>query len=139
LSIVANYTLSDRWQFGGVFVFGTGNAFTPLRSFYLIEQSFQTRYGDRNSARIDDYHRMDLSATFTPKGRSFKGYVSSWTFGVYNTYNKLNPFFIYYTTETEENLGTARGSAVKVSLFPIIPSITWNFKFNSKPKAKTPE
>ena len=139
LSVVLNYNLSDRWQFGGVFVFGTGNAFTPLRSFYLIEQSFQTRYGDRNSSRIDDYHRMDLSATFTPKGRSYQGYASSWTFGVYNAYNRLNPFFIYYTTETEENLGTAKGSAVKVSLFPVIPSITWNFKFNIKSKDKTPE
>ncbi len=134
LSVVANYKLSEKWQFGGVFVFGTGNAFTPLRSFYLIEQNFQLRYGDRNSARIDDYHRLDLSATLTPKGRDHEGYAGSWTFGVYNMYNRLNPFFIYYTTDTEENLTSATGSAVKVSIFPVIPSVTWNFKFNWKQK-----
>jgi len=134
LSVVANYKLSNKWQFGGVFVFGTGNAFTPLRSFYLIEQNFQTRYGERNSARIDDYHRLDISATFTPRGRDYEGYAGSWTFGIYNAYNRLNPFFIYYTTDTEENLESARGTAVKVALFPVIPSITWNFKFNWKNK-----
>ncbi|NNE29319.1 MAG: TonB-dependent receptor [Saprospiraceae bacterium] len=134
LSVVANYELNDKWQFGGVFVFGTGNTYTPLRSFYLIEQNFQTRYGDRNSARIDDYHRLDLSATWTPKGRSFKGYASSWTFSMYNTYNRLNPFFIYYTAETEDNLAGASGTAVKVAIFPVIPSITWNFKFSTDRK-----
>ncbi len=132
LSVVANFKLSNRWQFSGVYVFGTGNAFTPLRSFYLIEQNFQPRYGERNSARIDDYHRLDLSATFTPRGRDFEGYAGSWTFGVYNAYNRLNPFFIYYTTETENNLAAAQGTAIKVALFPVIPSITWNFKFNWK-------
>ena len=134
LSIVANLELSNRWQLGGVYVFGTGNTFTPLRSFYLIEQNFQPRYGERNSARIDDYHRLDLSATFTPKGRDFDGYAGSWTFGVYNAYNRLNPFFIYYTTETEDNLGSANGTAIKVALFPVIPIVTWNFKFNWKNK-----
>jgi len=136
LSVVANYKLSNRWQFGGVYVFGTGNAFTPLRSFYLIEQNFQPRYGERNSARIDDYHRLDLSATFTPKGRDYQGFAGSWTFGIYNAYNRLNPFFIYYTTETEANLNSARGSAIKVALFPVIPSVTWNFKFNWNNKSE---
>ena len=134
LSVVANYELNDKWQFGGVFVFGTGNAFTPLRSFYVIDQKFNARYGDRNSARIDDYHRIDLSATWTPRGRSYRGFASSWTFSVYNSYNRLNPFFIYYTTETDDNFTSASGTAVKVALFPVIPSITWNFKFTSKQK-----
>lgn len=134
LSLVASYKLGDRWELGGVFVYGTGNTFTPLQSVYLIDQQFTQQYGPRNSARIDPYHRFDISATVHPKSSKRKNFKSSWTFSVYNTYNRLNPFFIYYTAETDIENGSATGSAVKVALFPVIPSITWNFKWKGKPK-----
>ena len=135
VSVVANYQLSKKWEFGGAFVYGTGNAFTPIKSLFLIEQSLNVEYGARNSARQQDYHRLDLSATFTPKAdRSDKNFHSSWTFSVYNTYNRKNPFFIYTAFETDIEAGTAQAKAYKVSLFPVIPSITWNFKWKHRKK-----
>jgi hypothetical protein len=131
LSLVLNYKLSPKWDMGAIAVYGTGNTFTPIQSLYFIEQNFVPEYGVRNSARIDDYHRFDLSATYTPKPNSTKRFTSSWTFSVYNVYNRQNPFFVYYAFETEPAEGTARASAFKVSLFPVIPSITWNFKWRA--------
>lgn len=134
LSIVLNYKVNPKWQFGGVFVYGTGNAFTPIRSLYLIENNLNVEYAARNSARIDPYHRMDISATLTPKPYDDKNFTSSWTFSIYNVYNRKNPFFVSYFTETDTEALTAQASAYKVSLFPIIPSVTWNFSWNGKKK-----
>lgn len=131
LSVVANYEMNKKWTFGGAFVYGTGNTFTPVKSIYFIEQGAVVEYGSRNSARIDPYHRLDLSATLTPQKQfeKEKDFKSTWTFSVYNIYNRRNTFFISYDFQTDIAGGTAEGSAYKVSLFPVIPSITWNFKW----------
>ena len=134
LSIVANYKAGEKWDFGAVVVYGTGNAFTPLKSLYFIEQEVITEYGPRNSSRLPSYHRLDLSATFTPKPNSTKRFGSSWTFSIYNVYNQKNPFFIYYSFEVDSAEGTAEASGSSVTLFPLIPSITWNFKWRSGKK-----
>ena len=132
ISVVASYQLNDKWDFGGVFVFGTGRAFTPIESLYFIENKLNVKYGPRNSARFDDYHRIDLSATYTPKPNSKKPFTSSWTMSIYNIYNRKNTFFTYTTFESDALSGNASANAYKVSLFPIIPSITWNFKWKQK-------
>jgi len=132
LSVVLNYQLSPKWELGATFVYGTGNAFTPVRSLYFIENNFVTEYGDRNSARLPAYHRLDFAATWTPNPDSQKRFRSTWTFSVYNLYNRQNPFFIFYDFETDAAQGTAKATAFQVSLFPIIPSVTWNFKWKSK-------
>ncbi len=132
LSLVMNYEMSPKWQFGAVFVYGTGNTFTPVQSLYLIGQDVVPEYGVRNSARIQDYHRIDLSATYIPKPGSKKRFTSSWTFSVYNAYNRRNPFFIYYGFDIDQETATASARGYKVSIFPVIPSVTWNFRFKSK-------
>ena len=78
---------------------------------------------------MDAYHRLDISATYTPKPH--KKYQSSWNFSIYNVYNRLNPYFIYLDIEGDGSLeeGGLTPTATQVSLFPIIPSVTWNFKF----------
>ncbi|HMQ45933.1 MAG TPA: TonB-dependent receptor [Saprospiraceae bacterium] len=132
LSVVLNYSLSPKWELGTVFVFGTGNAFTPIQSLYFIDQSPVQNYGPRNSARIEDYHRIDFSLTYTPHPERKKAFHSSWNLSVYNVYNRQNPFFIYYYFESDAAAGTAKATAYKVSLFPIIPTITWNFKWQDR-------
>jgi len=129
LSVVANYTLNKKWEFGGAFIFGTGNAFTPVQRLYFIDQFPVQEYGPRNSARLQDYHRVDFSATYTPKPDSKARFRSSWNFSVYNAYSRQNPFFIYYDFESDPNAGTAAARAYQVSLFPVIPSVTWNFSW----------
>jgi hypothetical protein len=131
LSIVANYQLSPKWELGGAFIFGSGNAYTPVERLYFIDQFPVQQYGARNSARLPDYHRLDLSATFTPKPDAQKRFRSSWNFSVYNTYSRQNPFFIYYAFESDPAAGTASASALQVSLFPVIPAVTWNFSWSS--------
>lgn len=131
LSIVANYKLGPKWTFGGVFVFGTGNAFTPITDLFLTERRLRPEYGTRNSARIDDYHRLDLSATFSPKPDSQKKFKSKWIFSIYNVYNRYNTFYNFPELSLlEVDTGFLNASYFKVSLFPIIPSVTWNFSFN---------
>ena len=134
VSLVLNYQLNKKWEFGAILVYGTGNTFTPVQSLYFIGQDVVPEYGVRNAARVQDYHRMDLSATYTPKPESTKAFQSSWTFSVYNIYNRRNPFFIYYAFNIDQETLTASANGYKVSLFPVIPSVSWNFKF--KPRNK---
>ncbi len=129
ISVVASYQVNPKWTLGGNFVFSSGQRYTPLRSLYLIEQNLIQEYGVRNSATLLDYHRIDLSATLVPKPTSDKRFQSSWTFSVYNLYNRQNPFFIYYDLDVDSEAGTAEASAFRVSLFPLIPSVTWNFSW----------
>lgn len=129
VSMVASYELNPKWTFSGVFVYATGQAFTPLRSLYLIEGNLVQEYGQRNSVRLPDYHRFDLSAIYVPKPDSEKRFRTSWSFSIYNAYNRRNPFFTYYDLDVNTAEGTASASARKVSLFPVIPSVTWNFSW----------
>jgi hypothetical protein len=129
LSVVANYQLSKRWELGGAFVFNTGNAYTPTESLYFVNNRPYIEYGPRNSARIPNYHRMDISATYTRRPDTEKRFKSSWTFALYNAYNRLNTVFIYTDFIQNFDNGTTKATAYKVTIFPIIPSITWNFKF----------
>lgn len=126
LSMVAIYNLTPRWTFSSTFVYGTGNAFTMPESWYLIEGNLVANYGPRNSFRMAPYHRLDLSATL--KGKETNRFSSDWVFSVYNVYNRMNPYFIYFE-ESGSSSGADLGlTARQVSLFPIIPTITWNFK-----------
>ncbi|TAD87242.1 MAG: TonB-dependent receptor [Bacteroidetes bacterium] len=129
LSIVAAYDLSAKWKLGGDFVFGTGNATTYPERFYVINGVLTQEFSKINAYRLPSYHRLDLSATYTPKPKSTKRFKTSWVFGIYNTYSRLNPYFIYFDQEGDPLAGTQKITALKVSLFPILPSATWNFKF----------
>ncbi|MCA6365069.1 MAG: TonB-dependent receptor [Bacteroidetes bacterium] len=132
LSVVLVYDLNERLSFGGVFVYGTGNAITLPVARYLIEGIIVDEYGPRNSFRMAPYHRADVSVTYTCRKKTLFGklpYQSNWNFAVYNVYNRMNPFFIYFDNEGSIQEGNLDISAKQVSLFPILPSITWNFNF----------
>lgn len=130
LSVVANYKIGRKWDLGAVAIYGTGRNFTPVGGFFLIEQNINLWYGPRNSARLDAYHRIDFSVTYTPKPDTKKKWKSSWTLSVYNIYNRKNPFFILYNTDADLETGSVEISGDKITLFPIIPSITYNFTWN---------
>jgi hypothetical protein len=127
LELVAIYDASSRLSFSGTFVYATGQATTIVESFYLLDGELHTLYGDRNAYRLAPYHRMDLSATW--KNKPEKKFESSWNLSIYNVYSRLNPYFIYTDFEGDLNSGNLEVSAIQVSIFPIIPSITWNFNF----------
>ena len=129
LSIVAMYEFSKKWKFSAAFVYGSGNATSLPQRFYLINGVLTQEYSRINEYRLPSYHRLDLSATLTPKKNEKRKLKSEWVFSVYNTYNRKNPYFIYFDQSGSALNGTLEIQAKQVSLFPVIPAITWNVKF----------
>ena len=127
LSFTASYIINEKWTAGLVFVYATGNTTTLPLGQYLIDGDLVSEYGDRNSYRMNPYHRLDLSITYEHK--KTEKWESSWNFSVFNVYNRKNPYFIYFDHEGNVQDGTYKTFAKQVSLFPVLPSITWNFKF----------
>ena len=130
VSVVLNYKISDRWSCNAVFVYGSGKKYTPVSDIYVLDGQVNLEYGDRNSASLTPYHRIDLSVNY--KTSNNKRWQSNWSFGVYNVYNRKNPTFINYDTDIDAELGKSQITASKITIFPIIPSISYNFSWNSK-------
>ena len=144
VSIVLSHRLNDKWTFGATWVYGTGDAISLPESWYLLPQEgvFLFEYADRNSQRMRDFHRFDLSATLyvdpyrtkinVVSGEVEKikrGWETNWNFSVYNAYNRANPYILYYDIFAEPGNEDANIKVKQLSLFPILPSVTWNFKF----------
>lgn len=129
LSVVGNYELNKKWRLGAVFVYGTGNAITLPERFYIINGVLTQEYSKLNQYRMKAYHRMDLSATYTPTPKKQRKLQSYWVFSIYNLYSRLNPYFIYFDQAGSPVTGDLKVEARQVSLFPILPAVTWNFKF----------
>lgn len=125
VSIVTMYKLSDKWSFGANLIFNSGNAVTYPAGKYDLNNTTLFYYTERNSHRAPNYHRLDLSATYEPQ-KSNKRFTSSWTFGIYNAYNRRNAYIVDFR-ENENNPTITE--AYQIALFGIIPSVTWNFKF----------
>ena len=129
LSVVAVYELSKKWRLSGAFVFGTGNAASLPERFYIVNGVLTQEYSRINAYRLPSYHRLDLSAILTPKKNIKRKWKSEWVFSVYNAYSRKNPYFIYFDQTGSPFNGTLNIQAKQVSLFPVIPAITWNVKF----------
>lgn len=129
VSIVAIYEIKPNLSVSGVWVYSTGNTATLPVSRYIIGGNIINEYGPRNSFRMPAYHRMDLSVNWTPKPKKDHRWESSWNFSVYNVYNRRNPYYIYFENTGNISEGYLEIKAKQVSLFPILPSVTYNFKF----------
>lgn len=133
ISVVGIYELNRRWSVSASWEYRTGNAITYPRGAAPIigpdpllggegQPSFAVLYGPRNQDRIPAYHRLDLGVVikFFPKWGE-----SDLTISAYNAYNRRNVYFVRFSRPQ----GELRNIAEQVSLFPIIPSVTYNFKF----------
>ena len=129
MSIVAMYTINKKWKLSGVFVYGSGNAATLPQRFYIVGGVLTQEYSRINEYRLPAYHRLDLSAILTPKRNEKRKWKSEWVFSIYNAYSRQNPYFIYFDQTGSPYNGTLQVQAKQVSLFPIIPAVTWNVKF----------
>jgi len=125
ISLVNIYRASNRWTLSAVFVYGTGNAVTYPSGKYQVGGLTTYYYGSRNSSRLPADSRLDLGATL--EGKQHKRYHSSWNFSIYNSYDRKNPYSVVFQDSNDKPPHT---EAVETSLFGIVPSITWNFKFN---------
>lgn len=130
LNIVATYDLNERWQLGGNITYSTGRPITVPAGRYQYD-SYQVDYiTERNGYKLPDYHRMDLSATYNPRKNKGRKWQGTWVFSVYNVYSRKNAFTIYTRVkELEDGSYSTEKEAVQISLFPILPSVTYNVRF----------
>ena len=129
LSVVALYELTKRWKLSATFVYGSGNATTLPQRFYLVNGVLTQEYSRINEYRLPAYHRLDFAAIYSPKKNDTRKWKSEWVFSIYNVYSRKNPYFIYFDQSGSAYDGTLKVQGKQVSLFPIIPAVTWNFKF----------
>lgn len=123
--------LRNKLSVSALWVYQTGNTMTIPIGYYFYMGSYITEYSDRNGYRIPPYHRLDIAVNWTIKKTS--KFETGLNFSIYNVYNRKNPFFIYMETATNfdlQNLDfSITNQAYQMSLFPIIPSVMWTFKF----------
>lgn len=129
MSIVALYEINKKWKVSATFVYGTGNATTLPQRFYVVGGVLSQEYSRINQYRLPSYHRLDLSATLTPKKNENRKLKTEWVFSLYNAYSRQNPYFIYFDQTGNPADGSLNVQAKQVSIFPVIPAVTWNFKF----------
>jgi hypothetical protein len=127
LSVNAGYELSSKWKFNTNFLLQTGQPTNYPVGQYEFQGLNVPIYNDnqRNANRLPTYHRLDLSATLTPVKNNNRDLQAEWVFGIYNIYNRKNAASIAFSRNTE----TSANEAIKTSIFGIVPSITYNFKF----------
>ena len=137
LALVLTHQLTRSANFSLTWVYGTGNAATlPVARYYGYREhsvggheiwlphvpSYETQiYGDRNSYRMSAFHHLDLGFNFGDK--------HGFSLGVYNAYNRKNPYFIYFDDDYDPNTTDIKRRAKQVSLFPLLPWLNYRFKF----------
>lgn len=120
--IAGVYNISKNIEVSAEWVYGTGNAITLPLGYYQGPSGAEVEYyGSRNGFRMPSYHRADISAKFW---KQHKKYESAWVVSIYNVYNRQNPFFVY---SSKDNTGSTVFK--QVSLFPILPSVSYQIKF----------
>ena len=141
ININLNYQLTERWSLSALWTYQTGLPYTPVigvqdtpivtpeGEVYFEETNI---YGERNSERMRDYHRLDLAAkwkTMTKKGRK-----AEWTFSIYNVYCRQNPYYYYYGDKNGDPLYWNQFPDDPIQLwqrsfFPVIPSFSYKVWF----------
>ncbi len=122
ISIVAMYDITDKISISATWVYGTGNSVTLPEYQYQIPNANGSGYtsvsqpNSINGFKMPATHRLDVNISVK---KQKKHILQTWMFGAYNAYNRQNAFYLY------NDMGTLK----QMSLFPIIPSLSYNFKF----------
>jgi hypothetical protein len=125
ISFTGSYKLNEKWQFGANMVFQTGRPVTYPNGQFVYNGLSVATYSERNADRLPAYHRLDLSATLTPRKNKNRKWQGEWVFGIYNVYNRKNAASIAFG----QNQKTGETEATRTSIFGIVPSVTYNFNF----------
>ena len=131
ISLVGIYKPNKKITLSATWVYGTGNAITlPLGEYSVVSSPGTSNYsyynnfsyyGERNSFRMAAYHRMDVSIQFHKELKKERS--RTWEISIYNVYNRRNPYFYFVDVENRKTV------LKQISLFPIIPSFSYTFKF----------
>ncbi|MBP1672265.1 MAG: hypothetical protein H6Q25_80 [Bacteroidetes bacterium] len=144
-SITLFYQISSKIQLNLYWTFQTGLPYTPVlgKQISLTEDGFiQTLiYGEKNSERLKNYHRLDISLNYTYYNKNNR--KSIWSFSIYNVYNRKNPYYYYYNNNPTSEIyhNTFDNSILPLNLyqicyFPIIPSFSYKVFFDQTNKPK---
>lgn len=125
ITLTGSYELNKKWSFNTNFLFQTGIPATFPNGQYQFNGIIIPVYEARNSSRLTNYHRLDLSVNFNPKPDSQKRFKGQWVFSLYNIYNRRNATNITF----RENRMSGRNEATRLAIFGIVPAVTYNFQF----------
>ena len=125
LSFTGSFDFNKKWNFNANFIVQSGQPTTYPNGQYVYNGVSVPNFSSRNQDRLPTYHRLDVSAIYKPKPNKKTGYQSSWVFGIYNIYNRFNAASISFG----ENRMSGQNEATQLSIFGIVPSVSYNFKF----------
>ncbi|GAA3772285.1 TonB-dependent receptor [Flavobacterium ginsengiterrae] len=125
LAITSAYNLNEKWSFGANFALQSGQPVTYPNGQYEYLGIVVPSYGLRNENRLPSYHHLDISATLTPRKNKDRNWKAEWVFSIYNLYNRSNAASINF----RQNSDTGVNEAVRLSIFGIVPAVSYNFKF----------
>ncbi|TDW48811.1 outer membrane receptor protein involved in Fe transport [Flavobacterium sp. 270] len=125
LSVVGNYLYSPKWSFNANFSLQSGQPVTYANGYYEFGGIKIPNFSLRNENRLPVFHHLDLAATYTPKPDKKKGWQSYWVFSIYNIYNRKNAASMTFATNEDTGANETR----RLSIFGIVPGISYNFKF----------
>jgi hypothetical protein len=138
IGIAITHKKSEAFDFGIVWVYGTGTATTLPEEKYAsrgiindYNNSMIEYFTTRNGYRMPSYHRLDIGFNFN---KEVRWGTRTWSIGAYNAYNRQNPFFLFFSDNNSEGfnfLGSQsdRMYLKQISIFPIIPYFKYSIKF----------
>ena len=125
VALYCNYELNKKWTFNGNFIYQTGQPTNYPIGQFEIQGITVPYYGLRNIERLPSYHRLDVSASLKPENKKNKKWETEWVFSIYNVYNRKNAASINF----RKNEDTGVNEAIRTSIFGVVPSVSYNFKF----------
>jgi hypothetical protein len=125
LNIVGSYEYNPKWSFNANFTLQSGQPVTYANGYYEFGGINIPNFSLRNENRLPLFHHLDLAATYTPKPDKKKGWQSYWVFSLYNVYNRKNAASMTFATNEDTGANETR----RLSIFGIVPGISYNFKF----------
>ncbi len=132
-NLLMTYQLSNRWEFGGSFNYSTGRPITLPTGKYEFDGYILDYFAPRNSYRLPDFHRMDISFTHNSKKNDTRRFKVTKVFGIYNVYNRKNPFTIYTRVKQDDEgniIGNGQEKEARlIYMFGILPYASINFSF----------
>ena len=126
VNIVLSYKLTKRIDFSAAWIYASGTPSTFPTGRFVYGNMVLPLYSARNSYRMPDYHRLDISLNIKGKEDPKRWWHGEWNFSIYNVYARKNAWAIQFIQDPKN---PGQTYAQKIYLFSIVPSITYNFRF----------
>ena len=139
LTVIGNYDISKNIKLSFGWTYMSGSPVTIMQADYSLDiqgplngvsydpgKTTMANYSGKGAYTTEAYHRLDLGAQFI---KQKKHGIRTWDISIYNVYNKFNPFYYEYKRNRLDDINNVNPKLKKISVMPIIPSITYSYKF----------